>query len=387
MRNSFSVGIFNDQEESFSGGGEQTVKDIYEFLNRMNITVQLFYPDKLGVCSVNGDHKGKSQTGREESIYEHFGRPQFLYHALPKPSVLSKSMINLIMVHRIPPLRYIRILSSGSTKSILLFHGIGIEDLRLTSLVIILYQIYLRVQIRRIVSILRSSNNIHIQVLTDKAKAKMEKIGVPAKLIHVIHSGINVDLYRVRNNSSEFRVVFIGRIENTQKGIKRLISVARNVNKLEKSISFDVCGSGPERKLLQQCGLRNIIYHGYVDETHKLEILSKGNLSISTSNMEGFSLVILEGLYSGLPVVSTDCLGPSTIVNSDPLFGKIESFSPKSIASSIIEYYKYWKDNTTAYYADKEKRSIKSKELFNLDRMGRDYLSMSEEVCLANGSS
>ena len=86
-----------------------------------------------------------------------------------------------------------------------------------------------------------------------------------------------------------------------------------------------ILGEGPERARLES-EVAALGLGGRVDMPGFLanpgEILAKARAFALTSRREAFSLVCVEALAHGLPVVATDCGGPREILNA-PALGRI----------------------------------------------------------------
>ena len=177
--------------------------------------------------------------------------------------------------------------------------------------------------------------------------------------------------------------MFIGRLDKTQKGISLLLKIAKDiVIHRYQDIEIAIIGSGPaleEIKRFASTGT-NIKCFGFVSEEEKVKLLSQSNLMIVTSNIEPFSIVTVEGLASGLPVVSTPVSGPKSILNSDNDLGEISSFHQSEFLKAVLNYYSKWKDNKDSYHYNKIERRKKSEKLFNLPMMIKNYTDMIDEV-------
>jgi len=60
----------------------------------------------------------------------------------------------------------------------------------------------------------------------------------------------------------------------------------------------------------------NVIYLGEVDADMLRDLYRHARAFVLSSDEEGLGLVLLEAMASGVPVVSTDCGGPSTLIDS-----------------------------------------------------------------------
>lgn len=71
------------------------------------------------------------------------------------------------------------------------------------------------------------------------------------------------------------------------------------------------------KHLSEKLGLNNIIWHGWVEKTEALDIMSKCDVFMITSLSDATSTVLLEALSMGMPVVATNHLGFANVVTDD----------------------------------------------------------------------
>lgn len=116
------------------------------------------------------------------------------------------------------------------------------------------------------------------------------------------------------------RIMSIARY-SPEKQLDHQINLISKLKKDFNNIELHLYGYGGEynklKELVKDQGLENNIkFRGFLpDLTHEMK---KGHLSIITSNMEGFSLAILESISNGLPVISYDiAYGPREMINDN----------------------------------------------------------------------
>lgn len=101
-------------------------------------------------------------------------------------------------------------------------------------------------------------------------------------------------------------VLFIGRLE-WEKGIKVVIELAKQL----PNVTIHVVGTGSMQKWLIEHNTRNIIYHSYLSEEVKWDLMKECSVVIVPSLWaEMFNLVVAEAFASAKPVVSFDIGGP-----------------------------------------------------------------------------
>jgi glycosyltransferase involved in cell wall biosynthesis len=109
----------------------------------------------------------------------------------------------------------------------------------------------------------------------------------------------------------EFLMVTVGRLI-PRKAVNQLISILERLNK--EKVRLLIIGDGPKKQSLKQESIRRqlgnrVIFMGHVGESEKFRILRMCDLFVSTSQHEGFGLVFLEAMASGLPVICYDSGG------------------------------------------------------------------------------
>lgn len=294
-----------------------------------------------------------------------------IYQPMPTfKEIKSFERLAIIFIRRIPPTRYLTEIDKNRVKTIFALHGIALEKIRFGHPLIIAHQILIRLQLIRLAHMV--NKNLVVQSLTENVTEYLIKHGAPRNRVVTIGNGIESVKYKVGRNDDIFTITFIGRIENLQKGIKRLLSIARILYVKEPKIQFEIIGTGKDDSLLRHVP-PNVNVLGFVDEKSKLNSFEKANLLVITSNLEPFSIVAIEGLFSGIPIVSTPVSGPMQIISSDSEFGKLITFSPKDIARILYEYYLIWNSGKKEYFDAKIRRSNKAKKLFDKSLMLESY--------------
>lgn len=128
----------------------------------------------------------------------------------------------------------------------------------------------------------------------------------------------NNDIVRKRNNV--FKLISVCALREG----KRLDIAFKAIKKLKEQsikIHLDVIGDGfYENYYKQVCDELNlhkeITFLGRKNKFEIAEILKKENALLISSELESFGIPGIEAMASGLPIVSTDCLGPTEYINS-----------------------------------------------------------------------
>ena len=140
-----------------------------------------------------------------------------------------------------------------------------------------------------------------------------------AKKVQVIPNFSVMPTEKLSNVQAK-RVIAVGRLEWV-KGYDRLLSAWKIVIEKHPDWHLDIFGNGTlEKELKEQqnkLGLEDrMTIHPAT--AHINEEYSNSSILVLTSHFEGFSLVILEAMQTGVPCVSFDCpYGPSSLINDN----------------------------------------------------------------------
>jgi len=123
---------------------------------------------------------------------------------------------------------------------------------------------------------------------------------------------------RIEKIDKPFRILYVGRLVR-QKNLFFLLKVAADSLLENKSLLFDIVGSGPLKKELENECLRlnihnNVIFHDEIPNQDLSKFYLNADIFILTSFYEGFGRVIIEAGAHGLPVLCTRVTGPEDII-------------------------------------------------------------------------
>ncbi|MDP8299560.1 MAG: glycosyltransferase family 4 protein [Candidatus Tantalella remota] len=175
-------------------------------------------------------------------------------------------------------------------------------------------------------------------------KSKAESIYKPFKNISIIPLGIpkpeilNVCRKDLDLKNDKLYVTSIGRLIK-RKGYDTLIKSFALLRDRGINANLLLIGDGPERssleKLSVKLGLSNHInFLKWLDEK-KFQYLSSSDLFVLPSMYEPFGIVILEAMFCGLPVVSTNKGGPADIIKDGRNGLLVRPGDPAALAQAI----------------------------------------------------
>jgi glycosyltransferase involved in cell wall biosynthesis len=154
-----------------------------------------------------------------------------------------------------------------------------------------------------------------------------QQLGLPAKRVECIYNPVvNAALYESAkeevahpwfNDQSVPVIMALGRLE-PQKNFALLIRAFAELHR-QTDCRLVIFGDGSERDMLQELilslNLSEVVeLHGFVKNPHPFT--ARASMLVLSSVWEGLSIVLIEALALGTPVVSTDChFGPSEVLD------------------------------------------------------------------------
>ena len=371
------VKIYSEFPLSYPGGGERLIILIYNFLKNAHIDTCIIENTKKQIPNLTSAQDPNLNIVRVK--FERSGFIKFLYQDFPPLNIIfnDKNAISLIFLRRVPSQFVLRKLEKSNAKVIFCLHGIALERIRIANPLIIAHQLLMRIQLKRLSKYAR--NHIFIQSLLPPLTSYLEAHGADSKNIFTIENQFESEIDFPERNDEEFCIVFIGRMEDLQKGIRRLKKVIKFVQKSCEKIKFNIIGTGKDNKIINRLDGNVKILNG-IDDKKKNEIIASSNLALVTSNLDPYPRVVLEFLTSGVPVITTPVSGPAYILSKDPSFGKVVSFSAKPLAKFITEYYQEWERDKELYYSQRKDIYYKARKMFHLNNMLESYKNMIIQV-------
>ncbi len=145
--------------------------------------------------------------------------------------------------------------------------------------------------------------------------------GVPDTLIHVIHNGVDIELFS-RGEPFPHRRPYLLAMGSLfrRKGFDVLLEAFARIR--GDDVDLLIAGDGPElihlTELSNRLGVSNQVrFLRHVSGQEKINLLRSAMLLVVPSRCEPFANVILEGLASGLPIVASEVDGNPELVHPD----------------------------------------------------------------------
>ncbi len=153
--------------------------------------------------------------------------------------------------------------------------------------------------------------------------------------ITIIPNGIDLDKFKHKKPSSasdDKNIVFVGRLER-RKGIAYLLDAFELLQQqYNNTLTLHIVGAGPDgrrlKRYVQDLGLVNVKFHGYVEEQDKIEFIRNATVFCSPAPYgESFGIVLLEAMALGTPLVAADNPGYASVMKE---LGSVSIVNPKN---------------------------------------------------------
>ena len=172
-------------------------------------------------------------------------------------------------------------------------------------------------------------------VLTRKLEQALAADGVDPARISLVPARIGPGRFASRDVADPFphiprpRVLFVGRLAE-QKGVRTLLAAAPSVN-----ADVVLVGDGPERKALEERAPDRTHFVGFVPHERIPAVLAHGDVLVLPSRYEELGSVLIEALWSGLPVVASRVGGIPEVVRDGETGILVPPGEPHALAAAL----------------------------------------------------
>lgn len=194
----------------------------------------------------------------------------------------------------------------------------------------------------------------------------------------VVNNGAHLNDYKpLSHRTAGLRLISVGRLVAAKGFDVAITAVAELRGEVE---SYQIWGEGPDRASLQslidKLGVGDFIQlMGWSDCVN--DHLTSATLQLIPSRWEGFGLVAIEGMSTGLPILVSEVPGLSDVVGEGPGRVLVSNFhSSNAWVAAIRSMSARISNSSDALSEDVRQRS----ELFSLDKMKSDYIYLYHEL-------
>ncbi len=178
-------------------------------------------------------------------------------------------------------------------------------------------------------------------------------LGVPAERVNLFHNGVDTEIFTPGKSGKKLRdliniptgstlVGFVGRLEH-EKGPDLFVRAAGHVHHILPDVHFVVIGAGSMLQQLERmCKQMRMERHlHFVDwSTDTADVYPAFDLMAHTSRSDGTSLVLLEAMASGRPVVGMAVGGVREMIANEHTGMLVEPNDCEAFANQIVQLLK-----------------------------------------------
>lgn len=140
--------------------------------------------------------------------------------------------------------------------------------------------------------------------------------GVSADRIRVIHPGVDSRQFRPGppgRRSAAPRFLYVGRLKR-YKGIGYAIQALALARRRRPDLQLEIAGTGDFRPELERLAARleverAVVFHGFVSEERKIDLMRSAWANVFPSPKEGWGITVIEAAACGTPSLASDSPG------------------------------------------------------------------------------
>jgi glycosyltransferase involved in cell wall biosynthesis len=157
-----------------------------------------------------------------------------------------------------------------------------------------------------------------IVVSNENKRDVIGQYNIPEKKIATIPNGVDVSRFKPSTCESK-TIIFVGRLHE-RKGIDKLLESFSKVVLEEPEAKLKIIGSGEDESRLKNLAnklnlsSKNLEFTGFIPENELPGMYTSASLFVLPSYYEGFGIVLIEAMSSGLPLVSVKTGGAVEVI-------------------------------------------------------------------------
>jgi len=209
-----------------------------------------------------------------------------------------------------------------------------------------------------------------VAVVSETLKAGMMQCGLKAayRIVPNVAEALP-DAWKQKPVTDKFRFLVVADLRDAVKNISGVIRAFKNVHAQEPQTELVIAGDGADKEKLealsQALGLMESCYFkGRLSNEEVLRLIPTAHAILINSRIETFSVVALESIFSGRPVISTRCGGPEQFINTQNGI-LIEKDNEQQLSEAMLKLMK----NYSGYPAEQVKNSIP--DIYTMEAVAR----------------
>jgi glycosyltransferase involved in cell wall biosynthesis len=194
------------------------------------------------------------------------------------------------------------------------YNGLGFFGFLLPRCMILIHQLYARFWFRELGPLglvpylleplfVRAYRNRPAMTLSESTRDDLKGFGY--RDVHIVMVGLApIPDSRTARKEDEPTLVFLGRLRSTKRP-EDALRILERVQLQVPNARLWMIGRGPEEARLRRraAQLGNVVFHGWVDEERKFELLSRAHLLLVPGVREGFGINVIEAAHQGTPAI------------------------------------------------------------------------------------
>lgn len=231
--------------------------------------------------------------------------------------------------------------------------------------------------------------------LSDELMEDMKRLGVPVSKTHFIRNGVDLKeidqallgLQGAQGEPNDSKIKTIGFIGQMipRKGLGDLLQSFDMLYRNHPQYRLQLLGDGRQRAELEEQAANldsssAIEFLGF--RSDRLELLSRFDLFVMTSSLEGIPRCMMEAMAVGIPVVAYDILGVDQLIEHE----KTGLLAPLGDKEALARCCERVLENTTLAESLASAAHRRIDEVYSAARMAREYEALFQNL-LAGGES
>lgn len=210
--------------------------------------------------------------------------------------------------------------------------------------------------------------------ISESTKKELVEMGISAKSVAVIHSGIMNHENMSYTKSKDPLVVYVGRIK-AYKQLDHLIKAFKIAKGKVENSKLIIAGKGDKtllRKLAFESGLNSSVeFYNEVSEDEKLKLLHEAWVFVIPSMKEGWGITVIEANACGTPAIAYDVPGLRDSIRDGFNGILVKDGDIEALSNCII---KILKDDILR--RELSKNSLQWAKRFDWDRSAEQFLEL-----------
>jgi glycosyltransferase involved in cell wall biosynthesis len=226
-----------------------------------------------------------------------------------------------------------------------------------------------------------------IVAVSEKIRAEAIRRGAPPEKVRFIRNGVDVfDKYPKGDRpppplNEPLRIVYVGRIEHSQKGVFYLPGIMSKVALSGNPASLDLVGDGKDMLPLQNKFSKlpetKAYFHGALSHDEAMDILLASDVLLLPSHHEGQPVTLFEAMARGVvPVVSNLNKITNTVVANGKSGILVKVGDEEAFAEALITLA----ENRTILRNISITAWQVARDEYSIDRMGWNYMDLITEA-------